>query len=343
MIGASKTGVLAYHVEPASSGGFNVLQQVTVVLVLVGFVSLMPGPTAQQPAGGPRALVGTWTLASAQRLSATGDATTIPSPRGLLVFDAAGHVFDTMTRGGRPLNAAGQATPAEAHATYDSYQGLWGRYRLDGAPGSMTIQVAGSVNPNLMGQEVVRGYEMKGDRLIVTSAAKEPNAPGGMRWTWQRIPEVENLSAAHRRLVGFWQHVVEKRVNATTDAVTSETTRAPSLIVYTPSGYVGVHFPPLNRKRFAGETPTDDEARAAIGGYVGYFGVYTLYPGAVFHHRLAILTPGQTGDTLQRFFEISGDQITLRFPPGVTQQGQEQRTIVILKRLSGEAAMLPAS
>jgi hypothetical protein len=32
------------------------------------------------------------------------------------------------------------------------------------------------------------------------------------------------------------------------------------VIVYTPSGYVGVHFPPLNRQRFAGTEPTEAEA-----------------------------------------------------------------------------------
>ena len=56
---------------------------------------------------------------------------------------------------------------------------------------------------------------------------------------------VENLSPGYRKVVGFWQHVVEKRVNLTLKTETA-TTRAPSIIVYTPSGYVGVYFPPMS-------------------------------------------------------------------------------------------------
>ena len=44
-------------------------------------------------------------------------------------------------------------------------------------------------------------------------------------------------------MVGFWQHVVEKRVNLTLKTETA-TTRAPSVIVYIPSGdEVKLRFP----------------------------------------------------------------------------------------------------
>ena len=152
-----------------------------------------------------------------------------------------------------------------------------------------------------------------------------------MCWTWQRVPQLENLTPSNRRLVGFWRHIVEKRINVTTGAVLTESPRAPSVIVYTPSGYVGVHFPPLNRQRFAGAAPTDDEARAAIAGFVSYYGC-TPGTGLVFHHRLVIRNP------LWRFapavLRIAGDELNLKFP-AVTNQGQEIRTVVTL---SGSAA-----
>ena len=125
----------------------------------------------------------------------------------------------------------------------------------------------------------------------------------------------------------------------TTGATASEAERAPSVIVYTPSGYVGVHFPPMNRARFATTAPTDDEARAAIAGFVSYYGAYTLSPGVVFHHRLIILGTAP-GDTLKRFYDITGDTLTLRFPPGRNQQGEEIRTEVTLKRISGADDMI---
>jgi hypothetical protein len=65
------------------------------------------------------------------------------------------------------------------------------------------------------------------------------------------VPPVEVLSPGYRKVVGFWQHVVEKRVNLTVETDISSTTRAPSVIVCTPPGYVGVYFPPLFSKAFA--------------------------------------------------------------------------------------------
>jgi len=311
------------------------------LIVAITLIWVTQSMSAQRPGSSTiRDLVGTWTLVSVERPGTGSGPSSVPNPRGLLVYDAAGHALEIVTRGGRAPYAAGQPTPAETMTTLATYGGFWGSYRADAQQGRITYRNEGAINPSLMGQEEVRSYEYRAGRLTLTSLRAQPSAPSGTRWVWERVPVLEGLSPAHRRLVGFWQHVVEQRVNRA-GAALSETRRAPSVIVYTPAGYVGVHFPPLGRKPFAGEQPTAEEAQAAIRGYVSYFGVYTLYPGAVYHHQLAALGPGQ-GNTLRRFFEISGTQISLRFPP--TQvQGEETRTVVTLKRLSGEADMLPVN
>ena len=136
--------------------------------------------------------------------------------------------------------------------------------------------------------------------------------------------------------------MVEKRVNVTTGATLSETRRAPSIIVYTPSGYVGVHFPGLNRQKFAADLPTDAEARGAFSGYVGYFGALSVYPNMVFHQILGgvSMTPGTT---LKRPLEMSGDDdVTIKFPVNPNQQSQQTTTWVMLHRLSGEKDMIPS-
>jgi hypothetical protein len=102
---------------------------------------------------------------------------------------------------------------------------------------------------------------------------------------------------------------------------------------------VGVHFPPLNRPRFAGVEPTEAEGATALRGYVGYFGALTVYPQMVFHHVLSGVN--FQGTTLKRPLEISGKQVTIKFPPTTNQQGQQMSTWVTLERLSGEADMLP--
>jgi hypothetical protein len=302
-------------------------------------------PSAQTPATAApappsvEAIVGTWTLQAIEQGVGGAQPERAGSPRGLLVFDRAGHVFELAMRSGRAPGGRGQPPAPEPPTSLSTFSGFWGRYALDLKTGAITYRPEGGASPNLMGGQITRTLALAGDRLTVTSAAGEPHTQGITRWTWERVPGVENLSPTYRQVIGFWQHVVEKRVNVTTGAVLSEMKRAPSIIVYTPSGYVGVHFPPLNRARFAAAEPTPEEAAAALRGYVGYFGALTVYPGMVFHHVLSGVNFG--GTTLKRPLEVSGQDVTIKFPPTTNAQGQQTSTWVTLRRLSGERDMLP--
>src|SRR5690606_24504830 len=137
---------------------------------------------------------------------------------------------------------------------------------------------ADGVSPSVHGLSFCRRDALDGDRLIVTST-DEPQAQRDKRWIWQRVPTVEHLTPAYREVMGFWEHVEERRIETATGEVLSSTRRAPSIIVYTPSGFVGVHFPPLRRTPFAGDMPTAEEASAALRGYIGYYGSLSVYPG----------------------------------------------------------------
>jgi hypothetical protein len=188
-----------------------------------------------------------------------------------------------------------------------------------------------------------RRFELAGDRLVITST-DEPQAQGDTRWTWQRVPTVENLSPVYREVSGFWQHIEERRVDTATGEVQNSTMRAPSVIVYTPGGFVGVHFPTLGRESFAGGTPTADEAQAAVRGYLGYFGTLNVYPGEVAHNVLSGISP-TTGAILRRYAEITGDELVVTLQSGAARTSDDDRprtvTEVILRRLSGADEMLP--
>jgi hypothetical protein len=306
-----------------------------VVLVLVVLAH-----TAVKGQSTPPTLVGTWTLSSVQRVGADGKAAVQILPRGVLIFDRAGHAFELAETGRRTPYAANQPTPAEARAVYNNYSGFWGGYTVDTSQKKITYRPEGALSPNAMGDAIVRTFELSGDRLVINATEGESDGLSGTQWTWDRTPQLENLTAANRKVLGFWRHVVEKRINVTTGAMQSETARAPSVIVYSPAGYVGVHFPPMNRPRFASTLPADEEAAAAIRGFVSYYGAYTLSPGIVFHHRLIILGTAPA-DTLKRFYTIAGDTLTLKFPLARNQQGDDIRTEVTLKRISGEKEMIP--
>ena len=304
-----------------------------LILIVLVVVPAVVAPAAQGTAV-DRALVGTWTLVSTEEAVDSQEPSRVTNPRGLLVLDAAGWAFEAVTRDNRQRPTPAQASLTEAQLVFATWGGSWGRYAAAAATKQLTLRPEGSFSPSVMGREWTRSYSVTGDRLVVTSRPGEPHARGATRWTWEKVPPVDNLSPTYRQVVGFWRHDGESRVNLTLKTEVSSR-RAPSVVVYTPSGYVGVHFPALNRKPFTADPPPDAEAREAMRGYVGYFGALGVYPGQVFHQILGGTV--SAGTTLKRFFDLApgGDTVNLRFPVARNAQGQETTTLVTLKRLSG--------
>ena len=284
-------------------------------------------------------LASSWTLVSLERGVASGKGERAQQPRGLLIFDSVGHAFEWFTTTTRQMPDVPLTDPVKTMAMYG---GFWGDYKVDAPQKRLTFSARGAISPSVTGREFSRTFERAGDRLTMTTI-DEPHAQGGTRWVWERVPTVDNLSPLYRQVVGFWEYVVEKRVTASGEVLSEQKRGGPSVIVYTPGGFVGVHFLPINAKPtpFAADVPTADEARAAIQGYIGYFGALTVYPGQVFHNILASMNPAP-GTVLRRFAEFSkdGKEINVRFPPATDQQGRLVTTLVTLRRLSGEAEMV---
>ena len=285
------------------------------------------------------ALVSSWTLVALERIGADGDATRARAPHGLLVLDGAGYAFEYFSAQSGDASAA-QRT--DAQRAFAEHGGFWGRYEADATAGRIAFEARSGVSPSVQGLEFSRRYELDGDRLIVTSA-DEPQAQRNARFFWQRVPTVVHLTPEYRQVMGFWEHIEERRIEAATGEVLSATRRAPSVIVYTPGGFVGVHFPTLGRSPFAGETPTEEEAQGALRGYIGYFGALSVYPGEVAHNVLGGVAPGP-GAILRRGASIDGDElvVTLQNTASlITGDPARQLTTVQLRRLSDAGDMLP--
>ncbi len=294
---------------------------------------------AAQQADAADELVSTWTLAAVEKGVGNGEPVPVQAPRGVLIFDAAGHVFEFFSTASREEPEAPQLDPQRAFADFG---GFWGRYAVDAAAERIRFEAEDGVSPSVRGLDFTRSYELEGDRLVVTST-DEPQAQRDTRWIWQRVPTVEHLTPAYRQVVGFWRHVEESRVNEATGEVLNASRRAPSVIVYTPAGFVGVHFPTLGREPFAGEAPTEAEAQAALRAYLGYFGTLGVYPGEVAHNVLAGVSPG-AGSILRRYAEISGDELVVRLQASAARAPEERSPVVTtvrLRRLSGADDMLP--
>jgi len=281
-------------------------------------------------------LVGTWTLSAGERAVASRQPVRIRGAHGLLVIDSVGHVFEFFEA---PMPVSEGESTTERQQAFADFGGFWGEYTIPEA-GRIDFEAEAGVSPNVRGIRFSRRYELAGDRLVIISS-DEPQAQRDMRWTWERVPLVENLSPTYRQVVGFWRHVDERRVNLTTGEIQSIRQRGPSVIVYTPAGYFGVHFPVPDRARFAAEAPTAEEAQAAFSGYIGYFGALGVYPGEVAHNVMAGTQPS-AGAILRRFAEVKGDEAVLTIPTGrPSSDGEQFVTTVNMRRLSGMDELLP--
>jgi hypothetical protein len=296
---------------------------------------------AAQATGVADRLVSSWILVSVEKQAGSGAPVRARAPHGLLVLDGAGNVFEFFSA--TPTLPQGATAPTGALQTFEEYGGFWGRYTVDETAHRMSFTAESGVSPNLNDLKFSRSFELEGDRLVVTST-KEPQAQADTRWTWQRFPTVENLSPAYREVVGFWRNVGERQVNTATGAIERESQRGPSVIVYTPAGFVGVHFPPRAREPFGGETVTMEQAQTALRGYIGYFGSLGVYPGEVSHDILAGVSP-TSGAILRRYAKITGDELIVRLQSGAARTSEDDQprvaTEVVLKRLSGAKDMLP--
>jgi hypothetical protein len=296
-----------------------------------------------QPASVADRLISSWTLVGVDKQAGSEEPVRARSPRGLLVLDGAGNVFEFFSA--PPAREEGATPPTGALLTLEEFGGFWGRYTVDESGGRMDFTAAAGVSPSVDGLSFSRSFELDGDRLVITST-DEPQAQGDTRWIWQRFPTVENLSPAYREVVGFWRNDGERQVNVTTGEITRTSQRGPSVIVYTPGGFVGVHFPPRMREAFADPEPTAEEAQAAMRGYIGYFGSLGVYPGEVSHNILSGISPS-TGSILRRSATISGDELVVRLQGGTARPADDgtprsaTATEVVLHRLSGAEDMLP--
>jgi hypothetical protein len=117
---------------------------------------------------------------------------------------------------------------------------------------------------------------------------------------------------AAKRFIGTWR-LVSITENGRMDLHRGR--RPTGLIYYDANGYMAVQImPDRPRPKYAGASPTPDEAKAAISGYTAYFGTYTIDERArtVTHHRTGDINPGPFGDFVRRYEFASGDRLILR-------------------------------
>ncbi len=245
---------------------------------------------------------------------------------GYITYSDTGHMGVNVMPKGRTPFADTQPTPEEAQTALQGYSAYYGPFSThEDEDGKYLVHHRlATINPS--GElDAKRYYHFEGDRLILTPAAGDGSKTQATRQVvWQRLPDVE-LSEEAKRFVGFRQLLYTDRYSERDGQLVSHDQRnegrAGSYIIYTPTGHMMVHLTPREgRARYAGATPTPDEALEAYQTYGGYFGTFTVYENAdlpyVVHHQEGRSRPSEPTDGV-RLYQLDGDVLRLGGRPRV--------------------------
>ncbi len=272
-----------------------------------------PAPAAADDPGAP--FHGAWELASIVRYSGEGEELSRNElSTGFIMYDPGGTMGVVIQGANRAPYASEEATPDEILAVYRSYTSYFGGFTVNAEAGTVTHHLRASMNPSGAGSDYVRHYELGEDTLTLQPPA---GADGGVvRLTWRRLADLADLTDEHRRFLGFWEFSRLDRTDDSGAALPVQRTYEDGFIIYTASGHMAVHLVRPGRDLFAEGRPTAEEAAAAMGTYVSYFGPYTIHAdeGFVVHQRPGCWFPGCIGSDARRGYEFGDGTLTLRPP-----------------------------
>lgn len=153
------------------------------IMVIAGIVSNSQADEAH-------ALIGSWRLVFFEDKPPSGPSA-FPygkEPKGLLVYDATGHMAVQIMKQPRQKvtgSDADRITAKEKEALFDTYVAYFGTYRVDAAKGVVIHRPEGDLRDVYIGRDEERPFELAGDRLIL----RPKFLKSGEKWTGVRIFE----------------------------------------------------------------------------------------------------------------------------------------------------------
>jgi len=146
--------------------------------------------------------------------------------------------------------------------------------------------------------------------------------------------------AAHsitEQFYGTWELVSWKIEQANGELIDSPWGPDPlGWIMYHPGGYMSVALMRPDRAKFASNNlleATAEEVRVGFEGYIGYCGFYEVneQERSVIHRLQLGWFPNLVGTEQKRYFEFTGDRLTLKTPP-MTMVGEAKIHHLIWER-----------
>ncbi len=152
----------------------------------------------------------------------------------------------------------------------------------------------------------------------------------------------EEHAALMQQLTGTWRLVSSEFRTSAGAAIYPLGEDAEGLCLISAEGYLAGQLMRRDRPPFAGgdqASGTPEEVRAALEGYVAYYGPFELDPE---RRRLVTrvegsLFPNWLGSEQERFYQFDGNRMTLTTPPMVLGD-EEFRGVLVWERVQSPGA-----
>jgi len=139
-------------------------------------------------------LVGTWRLVS--RVVSLEDGTTVQdpglgkTPTGYLIYDSSGHMAAQLMRPDRSMAidcvTSGPA-PSDNSQSVNGYDAYFGTYTIDETSHTVTHHLEGALAAADVGKNLVREFQLSGDKLTIIVRTNSPKEKQIRTLTWERV------------------------------------------------------------------------------------------------------------------------------------------------------------
>jgi len=147
--------------------------------------------TTVAPADLQEKFLGSWKL-----ISIEGPNQQNGKPAGVITFDDTGHMTVQIGRGDRPAFPSGRAkaTDEEMAQAFSTYTAYYGTYTFEPQNNIVIYHLEGSIGPGQIGQDNIRYFELKGNRLRLSVAndgkgGRIPFKDTTAHFTWEKLPK----------------------------------------------------------------------------------------------------------------------------------------------------------
>ena len=164
------------------------MQHCALLVLLFAISAVVPGST-----GGAGQLVGTWRLVSRVVTLEDGKPVLDPglgrTPKAYLIYDSRGHMAAQGMRLDRPLAidcGTSAPTPSNNSQSVNGYDAYFGTYAVDETSHTVTHHLEGALAAADVGKNLVREFQVSGDKLTITVRTNSPKEKQIITLIWER-------------------------------------------------------------------------------------------------------------------------------------------------------------